>query len=120
MTHRFDPRAAWDALPPAAQRDLGAAALLLVVSADAGDFMGLPHPRRWDHAHTEAWRLLSAGAPDVTEYPDGPDLAALGIRYCRECGCTDHSACAEGCSWAEADLCSCCTAAPGARVAAHG
>lgn len=27
---------------------------------------------------------------------------------CRVCGCTDERACAGGCSWVEADLCSVC------------
>lgn len=34
-------------------------------------------------------------------------LAAAG-RQCRGCGCTDGHACAGGCSWVEADLCSAC------------
>jgi ParB/RepB/Spo0J family partition protein len=33
---------------------------------------------------------------------------AGGIVECRECGCTDARACAGGCSWVEADLCSAC------------
>ena len=27
---------------------------------------------------------------------------------CRLCGCTDEEACADGCFWAEPDLCSVC------------
>ncbi|MGH0054172.1 MAG: hypothetical protein ACQ5SW_12350 [Sphaerochaetaceae bacterium] len=30
------------------------------------------------------------------------------VRACRVCGCTDYHACAEGCYWVEADLCSAC------------
>jgi hypothetical protein len=33
-------------------------------------------------------------------------------RACRECGCTDARACAGGCWWAEADLCSACVSVP--------
>lgn len=29
-------------------------------------------------------------------------------RFCRACGCTDHRACAGGCSWVAPDLCSKC------------
>lgn len=32
----------------------------------------------------------------------------LGIRVCRACGCTDMSACDDGCYWVEDDLCSAC------------
>jgi len=34
--------------------------------------------------------------------------AALGIRTCRGCGCTDGRACFGGCSWATEDVCSTC------------
>lgn len=37
----------------------------------------------------------------------------LGLSVCRECGCTDISACDVGCFWVEEDLCSACTV-PGA------
>jgi hypothetical protein len=33
---------------------------------------------------------------------------ACGLPACRECGCTDHAACAGGCFWAEPTLCSAC------------
>lgn len=32
----------------------------------------------------------------------------LGIAVCRECGCTDISACEDGCSWVAEDVCSAC------------
>jgi hypothetical protein len=35
-------------------------------------------------------------------------LQALGIRFCRECLCTDAVACPGGCGWAGADLCTRC------------
>lgn len=31
------------------------------------------------------------------------------VDYCRRCGCTDHHACFEGCSWVEPGLCSRCS-----------
>lgn len=34
---------------------------------------------------------------------------------CLVCGCTDHSACAGGCSWVQAGLCSACL--PAVRAA---
>lgn len=33
-------------------------------------------------------------------------------RSCRECGCTQAEACAGGCRWVEADLCSACAPWP--------
>lgn len=32
----------------------------------------------------------------------------LGHPLCRVCGCTSYAACAGGCWWVEADLCSAC------------
>lgn len=40
--------------------------------------------------------------------------AAVQVRTCRSCGCTDERACPGGCTWVEADLCSACA------IRAHG
>jgi len=38
-----------------------------------------------------------------------PELKANGTTgHCRGCGCTEASACPEGCYWVEPDLCSVC------------
>jgi len=37
-------------------------------------------------------------------------------QVCRVCGCTDFEPCLEGCSWAEADLCSACVGTPGEKA----
>ena len=38
-----------------------------------------------------------------------PELVDPGTtRHCRICGCTDLSACPDGCHWVENDLCSNC------------
>lgn len=122
MTERFNPREAWDALDPHTQRMIGEAALLLHVSTEAqaiSDEEPDPLPerlnadRRWERAEQVAWDLLSEAIPvDADLYPDGPDLAAIGIRACRECGCTDERGCPGGCSWIEDDLCSACAPEP--------
>ncbi len=43
---------------------------------------------------------------------DGPErpawLASYDCRRCRRCGCTDARGCADGCEWADEDLCSLC------------
>jgi ferredoxin len=93
------------------------AALLLHVStaAQAINCELAPTPervaadRRWERAEQIAWGLLTDTIPvDADLFPDGPDFAALGIRACRVCGCTDDHACPVGCFWIEDDLCSEC------------
>lgn len=112
---KFDARAAWAALDDEQRRAIGEAALLLQVSSETncslpdsdGPYDALA--RRWEHAETAAWQLLGeAVSSEARDYPDGPDLAALGIRACRNCGCTTESGCAGGCWWVGADLCSSC------------
>lgn len=110
---KFDARQAWALLRPAQRRALGEAALLLVVSQEAQDIAidRAPTPvlQRWERAEQIAHRLLVEAIPcDADLYEDGPDLAPLGIRACRQCGCTDDHACEGGCSWVEDDLCSAC------------
>lgn len=127
MAARFDPRAAWAALSDDERRAIGEACLLQHIATEAwlliddaadGNFSDaeLKAARRWEHAEQEAARILAETIPiDADLYPGGPDLAALGIRACRECGCTQESGCAGGCSWIEPDLCSAC--APAAAAA---
>ena len=43
---------------------------------------------------------------------DGCSLVIDQAMACRTCGCTDDRACAGGCSWVEADLCSSCAPRP--------
>jgi hypothetical protein len=52
--------------------------------------------------------MLNETIPMDGDLYERPDLAALGIRSCRECGCTDDHACEGGCAWLEDDLCSQC------------
>jgi hypothetical protein len=107
MTGRFDARALWAGLTAEQQREVGEIALLLLVSEDgAGD--GSVVGRRWEHAHDEAEHRLDRYLPIAAAFPEGPDLEAVGVRACRVCGCTDRSACEEGCEWVGEDLCSAC------------
>lgn len=113
---RFDARAAWAALDDAHRQAIGEAALLLQLSTEACELAmdeGPTHAsRRWERAEQVAWRRLAETVPmDADLYPDGPDLAAIDIRECRVCGCTDDDGCIEGCSWIGEDLCSACDAA---------
>jgi hypothetical protein len=45
---------------------------------------------------------------DIWPYPKPRPGSAREVRACRVCGCTDERACAGGCYWVEADLCSAC------------
>jgi hypothetical protein len=47
---------------------------------------------------------IALGAID----PHLPNTVA--VRHCRSCGCTEPHVCEDGCTWAEPDLCSRCTA----------
>jgi hypothetical protein len=119
---KLDPLAAWRALPPEVQQQLGAAA----IAAEIGDLgevvaaeLGVPEEARpFEIAGTEAGALMFQlvtvfvlGGED-TMLPPRPDLRPLGIRQCRVCGCTDELACIGpggiGCEWVELDLCSAC------------
>jgi hypothetical protein len=105
MTGRFDARAYWDGLTPDKQRAIGELAILLLVADDADpDLAANPAVvTRWEHARDEAQGRIDTLLPVAEDFPDGPDLAALDIRACRVCGCTDDNACADGCAWIDGD-----------------
>jgi len=114
----LDPVVAWDAIPPAVQRLIGAASVAATVAdlgvkiaSDTGD--GVASAPRYA-AVIEALSLIAdlvtihvLDGEDMA-LPPRPDLRPLGIRQCRACGCTDDFACDGGCSWAEPDLCTAC------------
>lgn len=124
---RFDPRGYWQALSPGQQRAFGEAGLVvwLSVSAKFGPPGELPPAvlDRWHHAAVTLGARARPLIPDVSRFPGGPDLAPLGIRACRVCGCTDASGCTSGdrgdatwtesCSWVGDDLCSACPGGDG-------
>jgi hypothetical protein len=108
-SQRFNPRAYWEALSPTQQRAVGEAALLIALFEAGRDASPDGHAAaRCSHAMEEGSRRLRRVIGDASVWPEGPDLAVLGIRACRECGCTDASACPGGCSWVADDLCSAC------------
>lgn len=90
MTRLFNARAAWAALDDEQRRIIGEAALLLQVCTEAqqlGCEIDKPSreqllvDRRWHDAEQIAWIMLQRVVPvDADLFPDGPDLAALGIR----------------------------------------
>jgi hypothetical protein len=111
---RFDPVRTWQRYEATDQQLIGAAAIVLAIAEEAAH--ELEDPRllsHWAHAGEEAQRILrlaAASKPGASAgyYPEGPNLAPLGIRQCRVCGCTDFSGCEGGCHWVDATLCSVC------------
>ena len=56
----------------------------------------------------EAFECAEAMERWAADHGDSTGIEAP--RRCRACGCTDALACAGGCWWVEADLCSACAA----------
>ena len=109
----FDPRAAWRDLAAPVRDALGPWLLVLLVG-QAGAAVGAEPGQAYEAAVGEALAHLEQAArgalPELFESssPPSPDLAALGVRSCRRCRCTDFIGCPEGCSWVAPDLCSTC------------
>ena len=57
----------------------------------------------------QANQLLTAHGLEPTAVVRVLAPILLGLSVCRECGCTDITACDVGCFWVEEDLCSACT-----------
>jgi hypothetical protein len=118
MTERFDVRAYWAGLTPEQQQALGEAFVLwyfarVAATERVGDQLSDAAKLRWAHASHTAMLLMGPPDPGQQRVCEGPDLAVLGIRACRVCGCTQESACEGGCYWVAEDLCSSCSGAPG-------
>jgi hypothetical protein len=114
----LDPFAAWRALPPDVQQRLGAAAVAVAV-ANLGLNIAIeladpaahrPRVAAFSESLSLIYELVTINllAGDDTTMPPRPDLRPLGIRQCRDCGCTDDYACDGGCHWVQDDLCSAC------------
>jgi hypothetical protein len=109
---RFDAKAAWAALSPDQQRELGEAAMLLHYTIEGTDRTAPAEPALcWalEAGSVAAATLLRQIAnPSLPSEFGIPDLTVFGIHQCRGCGCTDAHACPGGCSWVGPDLCSTC------------
>lgn len=111
MPEKFDAIAAWNKLTAEQQREIGVAAIIYAIGElaqfDGGvepcqGFESAAHHGRSALYDTVEEKVLAGSKMQA------PDLAALGVRACRVCGCTDECACPEGCEWVETDLCSGC------------
>lgn len=121
---KFDPVAEYDRLPPALQRRMGAAGVLLAYATRFSVAVDGRRAIAFEAAEIEAARLIQAALPPVTlrpgEPPPLPNLGVLGVRACRQCGCTDTVGCpgfypGETCRWVGPDLCSACDRLSGMR-----
>ncbi|SRR5579859_1347042 len=105
----FDVKAAWSTLTEAQRESIGIAAIIQAIG-EAGDYSG--RGTAFAAAAVEGAGALSdaceAALGDLDELPR-PDLAAIDVKACRGCGCTEDAGCAEGCHWVEPDLCSSCS-----------
>lgn len=63
---------------------------------------------RFAHSVVNALPNRGISYPDIEAFVRYEASAVLGIPVCRECGCTDISACDGGCEWVAMDLCSAC------------
>ena len=85
-------------MSPAQQRAFGEMALVTLLAWESREGRGVARlspqvKERWGHAVVAIWNRIAMLIPDPAKYPEGPDLAALGIRACRVCGCVEESAC---------------------------
>lgn len=115
----FDVTTAWQGLPADQQRVIGAAAIAAGLGEN-GAMEGRRPAVGFAAAPVEAaillGRAVAAALPGPFAEGALPDLAALGIRTCRRCGCTEQCACPDRCAWAEPDLCTSCCTPPRRRV----
>ena len=104
----LDPAAAWDAMSADMQRRIGVTALVAALG-EAGAMGSLGHEAALDAGLAALCGLVMEHLDlDPGQEPPRPDLAAIGVRACRSCGCTDAVGCPEGCSWAGDTLCTRC------------
>ena len=113
---RYDEAAAWHALHPSAQEDVGRAAIALQVARHGMEVAQDEGEKRAFVASMEnAMADLQTLLDDVIDYGEIPGIPASLGQVCRKCGCSDFDACGglllEPCDWAEDDLCSACAPA---------
>ena len=106
----FNCAVAWDGLQPEQQRRIGIAAVTFVLatgSTEQTNQIGIMA------AAIEASQAMEERVGECIPNPGTGvllDLAAINVRSCTGCGCTDQVGCPEGCAWAGDRLCSRCAA----------
>jgi hypothetical protein len=125
---RFDGAAAWAALTPDQQAEIGAIALEYAIASNGYqeiidlDFLALaarPLGAAEQVLHDDL--LVTVGdalSATVAAFADPSELMPIPSRLgqvCRTCGCSHYDPCDGGCGWAEPDLCTSCAAADAQR-----
>lgn len=117
---RFQGSVVWAGLHPDHQAEIGAIALELISAwwcqeqaADpyAGNDPLLRAAEAADHLLINELRQAVVDAVPMSDLNDAGGQPMLPSRLgpvCRACGCSQEDACAEGCGWAEDDLCTAC------------
>jgi hypothetical protein len=128
-TRLMDLRLAWEALTPEVQAQVGMAAIAIGLSrlatmvephelvawqtaaqAENNYFFDVAEFEALSHIGILVEAMVLAG--DIGRLR-APSLAALGVRQCTGCGCTDQCGCPGGCHWVGQLRCSSCgTEAP--------
>jgi hypothetical protein len=118
VTLLTNPVTLWQSLSPADQQRLGALAIATELAIQAVVSDQPPRSYREQHAYeitgdqagVEFTALVREKLPSayICDAPMRPDLNALGIRQCTQCGCTEQRGCLLGCSWVAPQLCSAC------------
>jgi hypothetical protein len=125
---RFDGAAAWAALTPEQQAEIGAVALELVVNANGEDAYfsdyaaEMPAARPFIAAQPLLMGLLLDAAlaalcyhhlvPALDDEALPVPIPVLLGQVCHVCLCSEHDACEGGCGWAQPDLCTACVTEP--------
>jgi hypothetical protein len=123
-SRNIDLAVAWKSLKPETQAELGMAAIAMGLAhlvncveehelASWRTAAEIAHGNGYDAAALEALHVFAGSAEAYVLGGDirrlrPPALAALGVRQCSGCGCTDRCGCSEGCHWVGPFTCSSC------------
>jgi len=118
---RFDGAAAWAALTPAQQAEIGAIALELIVNQHGEDAYSIgfeptaekrpfqaANPLLNDMLMSAISDALAEAVPALIDDTLPIPVPSLLGPVCRACGCSEQDACDVGCGWAEPELCTAC------------
>jgi hypothetical protein len=118
---RFDGAAAWAALTPEQQAEIGAVALEYAIAVtgrdayrdfDATYLLAKPFEAAevllFGQLYEAIEDALAATVPALTDNAAFVPIPSRLGAVCRACACSECDPCPEGCGWAEPDLCTSC------------
>lgn len=121
----FDGAAAWEALSPEMQAEVGALALQAAAGSWIADSAYGDEPvtraaAESFHAAAHGIEALFVAGQIPCRDADGAwQIPAIIGQVCHRCGCSHEDPCEEGCGWASETLCTACeeAAAPAPKIA---